>query len=76
MIAGLVTCDDQVEHQQREFLAMMSSTDDTIENWPRSLREYPMDFRAGTNQDPGSSSFMEAIIESMVINAGKLWAQI
>ena len=41
MIAGLVACVDQREHMQREFVAMMSSTDGTIENWPRSLREYP-----------------------------------
>jgi len=32
MIKGLVTCVNQREHQQREFLAMMSSTDGTIEN--------------------------------------------
>jgi len=32
MIAGLVACVDQREHKQREFLAMMSSTDGTIEN--------------------------------------------
>jgi len=44
MIAGLVACVDQREHMQREFVAMMSNTDGTIENWPRSLREYPAAF--------------------------------
>jgi len=37
MIKGLVTCVNQREHQQREFLAMMSSTDGKIENSPRLL---------------------------------------
>jgi len=46
MITGLVASVDQREHLQREFLAIMSSTDGTIENWPRSLREYPMAFKA------------------------------
>jgi len=61
MIAGLVASVDQGEHQQREFLAMMSSTDGTIETWPRSLREYPMAFKAGNKQDPDSPNFMEAV---------------
>jgi len=35
MIQGLVSSVNQrEEHQQRVFLAMMSSTDGTIENWP------------------------------------------
>ncbi len=61
MIAGLVASVDQGEHQQREFLAMMSSTDGTIDNWPRSLREYSMAFKAGNKQDPDSPTFMEAM---------------
>jgi len=40
MIQGLVTCVNQREHQQREFLAMMSSTNGTINNWPQLLQEY------------------------------------
>jgi len=54
MIAGLVTCVDQMEHKQRELLAMMSSTDGTIENRPRSLREYPTAFKTGNEKDPDS----------------------
>jgi len=36
LIPGLVACEDQREHKQREFLAMMSSCG-TIEKWPRPL---------------------------------------
>jgi len=61
MIARLVACVDQREHLQREFLAMMSSTDGIIENWPRSLREYPMAFKTGSKKDPDSPTFMEAM---------------
>ena len=61
MIQGLVACADQREHQQHNFLAMMSSSDGTIENWPRSLQEYPMAFKAVKNHDPDSPNFMEAI---------------
>jgi len=61
MIAGLVACVDQREHMQREFVAMMSSTDGTIESWPRSLREYAAAFKAGAKADPDSPMFMEAI---------------
>lgn len=46
---------------QREFVAMMSSTDGTIDNWPRSLREYPAAFKAGGKADPDSPTFMEAM---------------
>ncbi len=55
MIAGFVACVGQREHVQREFLAMMSSTDGTIYNWPRSLREYPMVFKAGNKQENSNS---------------------
>jgi len=61
MIAGLVASVDQREHMQREFLAMMSSTDGTIENWPRSLREYPQVFKAGSKKDPNSPTLVEAM---------------
>jgi len=60
MIAGLVASVDQGE-QQREFLAMMSSTDGTIETWPRSLREFSMAFKAGNKQDSDSPNFIEAV---------------
>jgi len=43
-----------MEHKQRELLAMMSSTDGTIENRPRSLREYPTAFKTGNEKDPDS----------------------
>jgi len=39
----------------------MSSTDETIENWPRSLREYPVTFNAGNKKDPDSPTFMDAL---------------
>jgi len=47
LIPGLVACEDQREHKQREFLVMMSSTDGTIEKWPRPLKEYPRVYKAG-----------------------------
>ncbi len=60
MIQGLVSSVNQrEEHQQREFLAMMSSTDGTIENWPWSLWEYSTAFKAGYKSDPDSPNFME-----------------
>jgi len=37
MIQGLVACVGQKEYQQCEFLAIISSSDRTVENWPRSL---------------------------------------
>ena len=61
MIQGLVTCVNQREHQQREFLAMMSSTNGTIKNWPQLLQEYPTAFKAANKSDPDSPNFMEAI---------------
>jgi len=43
MIAGHVSCVDQKEHVQREFLDMMMSIwNGTIENWPKLLKEYSM----------------------------------
>ena len=61
MIEGLIASIDQREHIQREFLAMMSSGDGTIENWPRSLREYPAAFKAGQKRVPDSPNYMEAM---------------
>jgi len=61
LIPGLVACEDQREHKQREFLVMMSSTDGTIEKWPRPLKEYPRVYKAGNKNDSDSPTFMEAM---------------
>jgi len=61
MIKGLVSCVNQREHKQREFLAMMSSTNWTSKNWPQSLSEYPTAFKAGYKSDPVSQNFFKVI---------------
>jgi len=61
MIEGLVSCVHQREHQQRKFLAMMSSANGTIKNWSQSLCAYPKAFQAGYKSNPDSTNFMEAM---------------
>jgi len=72
MMAGFVHCVDQREHLQREFLAMMSSTDGTIENWPRSLREYPMPSRQEARKTQIPPPLWKRWMANMVRN---IWKQ-
>jgi len=59
---------------KRQFLAMMSSDNGTIKNWPQSLREYPTAFKAGNRSDPDSLNFIRQWIENTVKNTKKQWA--
>ena len=83
MIQGLVASVNQREHQQPDFLAMMSSQDGTIDSWPRSLWQYPQAFKAGTKKDPDLPNYLEAMNgeygeeyhEAMSIEMQALWVR-
>ncbi len=61
MIEGLVLTANQREHGPIHELAMWSSIDGTIEDWPQQLTSYPAAFKAGGTPDPDSPTFREAM---------------